>query len=232
MIFWWQKKPIIDAVEAYDKISAREQKIVLLGGIGSLALIIYMLLLEPLFVSYQLLSTEYDDVNLSKRKIERQLEQTLTRKFQDPNVPLREKIAQQEARNKKLDDDIGHLTKALVAPKQMVYLLEEMLKSDKNMKLISLINLPKEDVIFSLDKEVGNDENEDDQPEEGVIYKHIFEIEMNATYESTVSYLKRIDNLESKVFWQKLSYEVKQYPNGILKIKIYTLSTSKEVLGV
>ena len=92
-------------------------------------------------------------------------------------------------------------------------------------------NLPKENLIFHIE-EVGSDISEPSDVDEGLIYKHAFEIEMEATYDSTVQYLQRIDKLPWKVFWQDLRYEAKSYPNGNLKIKIYTLSTSREVLGV
>jgi MSHA biogenesis protein MshJ len=234
-MIWWQKKPIIDLVNGYEKISLREQKIVLVGIVSSICILAFMLVVEPIFISYQELDEKFNDVVELHDQIENQLEETLTRKLQDPNVPLREELAKLEASSQALDDDIGRLTKALVAPRQMVLLLENMLQSDKNIKLISLVNLPKEDVIFNLDKDgqySGEDATTDKNTEVGVIYKHTFEIEMKATYDSTVNYLKRIDSLEWKVFWQQLNYEIKQYPNGILKIKIYTLSTSKEVLGV
>lgn len=231
MMSWWQKKPFIDVIKAYEKISIREQQVVLIGVISALVLLIFMLLLEPFIISYQKKSGQYDDVVNAKNQLKNQLEETLARKFLDPNVALREEIARLEKESQDLDEDIGRLTKALVAPRQMVSLLENMLKNDEKIKLISLVNMPKEDVEFNLNKE-GNDTKEVDEKDAGVIYKHAFEIEMEATYESTVKYLKRIDDLEWKVFWQQLDFEVKQYPSGILKIKIYTLSTSKEVLGV
>lgn len=234
-MIWWQKKPFSDLVNGYDKLSLREQKIVLVGIVSSICIMAFMLVIEPMIIGYQKLDEKYIDAVELHDQIENQLEETLTRKLQDPNVPLREELADLEEQSQALDEDIGRLTKALVAPKQMVLLLENMLNADKDIKLISLVNLPKEDVIFNLEKDgdysegnISNDENS----EVGVIYKHTFEIEMKATYDSTVNYLKRIDSLQWKVFWQQLDYEIKQYPNGILKMKIYTLSTSKEVLGV
>jgi len=244
MMLWWQKKPVIDLIDGYEKISDREQKIVLLGIVGVLSVILYVMAVEPLVVSYQEMTSEYEELMTTSRNIKKQLEATLTRKYQDPNLPLTEEIGRLEAESLKLDEDIARLTTALVAPKQMVQLLENVLENDAKMKLISLINLPKEDVTFFLNgpKEGGavadkskvkkgttEDRNKD---EEGLIYKHAFEIEMKATYESTVNYLKRIDKLPWKVFWQDLNYEAAEYPNGNLKIKIYTLSTSREVLGV
>lgn len=232
---WWQKKPIVDLVNGYDKISLREQKIVLAGLVTSICVLAFMLVVEPLIIKYQEFDEQYNDAVVMHDQIETQLKETLNRKLEDPNIPLRDELANLEAQSQALEEDIGRLTKALVAPKQMVLLLENMLESDKNIKLISLINLPKEDVIFNLNKDrqtLDTNEDSDNKAEVAVIYKHTFEIKMKATYESTVKYLKRIESLEWKVFWQQLDYEIKQYPNGILNIKIYTLSTSKEVLGV
>lgn len=234
-MIWWQKKPIFDLINGYEKLSLREQKSVLIGIVSTICILAFMLVIEPMVIGYQNLDEKYNDAIELRGQIENQLEETLTRKLQDPNVPLREELAGLEKQSQALDEDIGRLTKALVAPKQMVLLLENVLSADKNIKLISLVNLPKEDVIFNLEKDGDYSEDNvenDTNSEVGVIYKHTFEIEMKATYDSTVKYLKRIDNLQWKVFWQQLDYEIKQYPNGILKMKIYTLSTSKEVLGV
>lgn len=241
---WWQKKPFIDLINAYEKISYREQKIVLLGVVGVLSVLLYVLTVEPLIISYQQVVAENEELNATNRSIKKQLEITLTKKFQDPNIPLHEEIERLEAESLKLDEDIGRLTTALVAPRQMVKLLENVLENDSKMKLISLVNLPKEDVTFYLKgpedgkaavNKYESNENKLTQinkDEEGLIYKHTFEIEMTSTYESTVNYLKRIDQLPWKVFWQDLVYKAEKYPNGSLKIKIYTLSTSREVLGV
>ena len=234
---WWQKKPAANLISAYESVSLRERKIILITLLSLIFLVVYLLAIEPLLITYKTLNEENNALYNENRLTEKQLQVTLESKYQDPNIPLQQEIRLLENKSLALDEDIGRLTKALVAPKQMVQLLENVLKSDKKMKLISFLNLPKEDVRFSLESSVQesdmNSINEAGKnSNEGLIYKHAFEIEMKATYDSTVGYLKRIDKLPWKVFWQELKYEAGDYPNGNLKIKIYTLSTSKEVLGV
>lgn len=230
-MLWWQKKPIVGLIEGYEKTSDREQKIILFCIVSVLSLMLYMVIIEPMIISYQAMTIEQEGIAASNIKLKAQLEGTLTKKYQDPNKPLKTELDTLESKTLQLDEDIGKLTKALVAPKQMVKLLEDMLKDDRKMKLISLHNLPKENLIFLIEDvdSVGDDLTD---AEEGLIYKHAIEIEMKATYDSTVQYLQRIDKLPLKVFWQDLRYEAGKYPNGNLKIKIYTLSTSSEVLGV
>lgn len=232
---WWQNKYIAVLIDAYEKVSARERKIILVTVLCLLSLIVYVLAIEPLIVEYKSLAVKSNSLQDKNRLIETQLKLTLERKYQDPNIQLGKDIERLENKSLALDEDIGRLTKALVAPKQMVQLLENVLKSDKKMKLISFVNLPKEDVELVSDmtpSKINTEAKLNSSTSEGLIYKHAFEIEMKSTYDSMVSYLKRIDKLPWKIFWQDLRYEAGTYPYGVLKIKIYTLSTSKEVLGV
>ncbi len=232
---WWQNKYIAVLIDAYEKVSARERKIILVTVLSLLSLIVYVLAIEPLIVEYKSLAVKSNSLQDKNRLIETQLKLTLERKYQDPNIQLGKDIERLENKSLSLDEDIGRLTKALVAPKQMVQLLENVLKSDKKMKLISFVNLPKEDVELVSDMtpaKINAETKLNSSTSEGLIYKHAFEIEMKSTYDSMVGYLKRIDKLPWKIFWQDLRYEAGTYPYGVLKIKIYTLSTSKEVLGV
>jgi MSHA biogenesis protein MshJ len=232
-MLWWQKKPIANVITSYEKTSEREQKIILICVVSVLSLMLYMLVIEPMIIGYKALSGEQHALVLKNNSIKDQLEIILTKKYQDPNEPLHTQLDELEKKSLQLDEKIGRLTKALVAPKQMIQLLEKMLKDDRRMKLVSLHNLPKENLIFLIEEvdRVGSS-LEGGAEDEGLIYKHAFEIEMEATYDSTVEYLQRIDKLPWKVFWQDLRYQATTYPNGNLKIKIYTLSTSREVLGV
>jgi MSHA biogenesis protein MshJ len=232
---WWQNKYIAVLIDSYEKVSARERKIILVTVLSLLSLIVYVLAIEPLVIEYKALAVESNNLHDKNRLIEKQLKLTLEKKYQDPNVQLGKEVERLENKSLALDEDIGRLTKALVAPKQMVQLLENVLKSDKKMKLISFVNLPKEDVELVSDmspSKINTETKLNSSTREGLIYKHAFEIEMKSTYDSMVGYLKRIDKLPWKIFWQDLRYEAGTYPYGLLKIKIYTLSTSKEVLGV
>lgn len=238
---WWQKKPFIDGINAYDKISHREQNIVLVTIATVLVLLGYLILIEPLLLKSQEVLEESSKLENINTSLALQIQKTREKQFQDPNEPLREKLLLINQQSEELQSSINLLTQALVAPKQMVSLLEKVLTQDKQLKLISLKNLPEEAMnIEGKNIEVAKNKENNlirndlklEEEEEALIYKHAFEIELEATYNSSVSYLKRLDQLQWQLFWQTLKYESTTYPKGRLKIKIYTLSTSKEVLGV
>lgn len=226
---WWQNKPFIDGINAYEKISDREQKIVLFTFISLLLLLVFLLLIEPLLLANKSLYSELETTESINIKITRQIESTRETQHQDPNDVLRNELADLNNEAARLQGQISLLTQALVAPRQMVNLLEQVLTQDKQIKLISLNNLPEEGMNIGEPKV----ENELVEIEpDSLIYQHAFEIELETTYSSSIAYLKRLDDLPWQLFWQTLEYESTHYPKGSLKIKIYTLSMSKAVLGV
>ena len=131
---WWKNEYVSILISAYEKISVREKKIILLTVLSLLSLIVYVLAIEPLVIEYKALVIKSDSLIDESKSIKRQLKLTLEKKYQDPNVQLRKQIDNLENKSSSLDEKIGRLTKALVAPKQMVRLLENVLKSDRKMK--------------------------------------------------------------------------------------------------
>ncbi len=244
-MMWWQKEPFIKAITGYEKLSNREQKIILVSTVLILFIFIYMAFVEPNVIAGNKDKLDRDNIINSNKLFQQQIEKVSQSKHTDPNLEVRNKILVSNDREKALDLEISALTKALVDPKKMVFILESALKESKGIKLISLKNLPSENVYIEdpendksntlvLNTTAVSTEKETDKKTDvsGIIYKHSLEIVVEASYSRMVEYLERLDDIKWKVFWQNLEYEIKEYPKGQLKIKIYTLSTSKEVLGV
>jgi MSHA biogenesis protein MshJ len=237
---WWQKKPIIDLITAYEKISVREQHIILSAFVVLFLIVSYLFAIEPMLLSNAELIEKEEKLVNSNRSLSDQIMKTKNKKRQDPNEPLREQLSEIIAQSDSEQQKINLLTQALVAPKQMISLLESVLTQDKQLKLISLSNLPEEalslegkSLAVSANAAVDTSNITNDKTRaDALIYKHTFEIELEATYDSALSYLQRLDGLPWQLFWQDLKYESTQYPKGKLNIRIYTLSMSQEVLGV
>ena len=237
---WWQKKPFIEAITAYEKISAREQKIVLSTFVVVLSLLGYMLMIEPLVLSSIQLVEEESQLVKTNTLLTEQIEKTKNRETDNPNLALEVQFKKLLEESQASQNKIDLLTQSLVAPKQMVGLLEKVLTQDKQLKLISLSNLPEEAMSIegrnltntSGASDASDASDNDTDNNEALIYRHTFEIELEATYDSAVSYLKRLDSLPWQLFWQDLRYESTVYPKGRLSLRVYTLSMSQEVLGV
>jgi hypothetical protein len=89
---WWQKKPFIDVIEGYDKISVREQRIVLVTISVVLILLGYLLAIEPLLLSNKAMFDEQASILNVNNSLAAQIQKTREKQYQDPNDPLREKL--------------------------------------------------------------------------------------------------------------------------------------------
>jgi MSHA biogenesis protein MshJ len=200
----------------------------------------YLFVIEPIVLTSIKLIENENTLISTNQLLSEKIIITKNKKLQDPNIPLRKQLNKLLTESKNFQEKINLLTQALVAPRQMVSLLGSVLKQDKQLKLISLVNLPEEAMNIAgrnLTTDADSTASASNilniaSNKEALIYRHTFDIELEATYDSALSYLKRLDGLPWQLFWQDLKYESTQYPKGKLKIRIYTLSMSKEVLGV
>jgi len=225
----------LEVVDKYDNLQPREQTIIWAGSGVLLFLLLFVALLEPVWLNLSSLREQIQSSEANNQSLLAQIERLENSQYEDPNEKLRLSLRQVMAQGKELDEEIAQVTQSLVAPKQMVSLLESVLSQDKQLKLISLTNKPAEPVELDINVSAADQQLDAETAElepESLIYRHGFSVEMEATYPATVKYLQSLQGLPWKLFWQQLDYQTEQYPKGTLKIEIYTLSTRQEVLGV
>ena len=232
---WWHNPKILEVVDKYDNLQPREQTIIWAGSGVLLFLLLFVALLEPVWLNLSSLREQIQSSEANNQSLLAQIERLENSQYEDPNEKLRLSLRQVMAQGRELDEEIAQVTQSLVAPKQMVSLLESVLSQDKQLKLISLTNKPAEPVELDINVSAADQQLDAETAElepESLIYRHGFSVEMEATYPATVKYLQSLQGLPWKLFWQQLDYQTEQYPKGTLKIEIYTLSTRQEVLGV
>jgi MSHA biogenesis protein MshJ len=142
----------------------------------------------------------------------------------DPIKDLSNKVKQLTQQNKNLEDSIGKLTKQLIPPEQMLWLLQDILAQDENLHIIRVDNLP-ETSLFATAGVKGA--AEDKTLNKYQVYRHGLQIELVANYFNTRQFLERVERLPWKILWDDISYEVTDYPDAKVKITVYTLSLNR-----
>jgi MSHA biogenesis protein MshJ len=217
---WWKHPKIERALGAYRSLAEREQKLALVTAHVVVGMVLILAFLLPIWESAQAELKQTNELVASNQRQQEYLERLENSPVIDINQPIRNELAEFQQQQSRLDSRIAALTNSLVSPEHMVTVLEQLLKQDKRLRLISLQNLPQTDV--DLGEEYADVE----------LYKHGIQVKMIATYDSLVAYLKRLDSLPWKVYWQTLEYRVDEYPNGQLVLEIFTISTREDMLGV
>jgi len=213
----------LQVIEKYQTLQERERNIMLVGSGLLIILFCYVALIEPMWLSMQKVNKNLTTIENFNYQLESKVHEAQNQERENPNKPLQDRYLQLTKQAESLDQQISLLTQALVPPQEMLSLLGNLVKAEKNARLISLNNLPLQTVTLS---------NNADDKTSGEIYRHGLELRIYGSYSDAVSYLNRIEALPWKVFIEDLSYSTEQYPNGILILKVYTLSTSQEIIGV
>ncbi|MBF0135541.1 MAG: hypothetical protein HQL65_04820 [Magnetococcales bacterium] len=79
--------------------------------------------------------------------------------------------------------------------------------------------------------EDANSEASDDFADES-IFKHGMQIRLRGNYLDVVRYLKSLEGMKWVIFWDSLEYAVGQYPDMTVTLSVYSLSLSREWIGL
>ena len=120
---------------------------------------------------------------------------------------------------RQLEESVG----SLISPRQMPALLRQLLSRQQKLKLLSLENLPAEQL--RIDEQVAEEELGP------VLYRHRLRLEFSGEYLATLRYLKKLENLPRRLVWEKVEIETLNYPQAKVLLQVYTLSLEKGWIG-
>jgi MSHA biogenesis protein MshJ len=135
---------------------------------------------------------------------------------------LREQLVQIERR-------LAREVDALVPPKAIVSLLEEVLASTPGLELIRVESQPPVRIgaAQTPDPEVAA------TPSLGPrLFRHGLEIEVEGSYPATLDYIERLEASRWNLLWDGFELEVSKFPTARVRIDLHTISGEEEWVGV
>jgi len=143
-----------------------------------------------------------------------------------------------------MDPALADVAHSLVSPKEMASLVEQVLRQNRALEVISVESLPVTPLIqpvAPVDATVsagpvtdsGNAQT-DATPsvEDGGFYKHGMVIEVRGRYADIVGYLQTLESLPWKLFWGQVTLVAEDYPKSRVRLVIYTLSLKQKWIGI
>ncbi len=226
-------------------ITPREQYLILFTGLVVIAFGIFSLVIEGNLTRIDNAQQQVKQLRSEHNSMQTTigiLEQSLAK---NPNQATEQQIAQYEHKLAEVDQQLLLLTTDLINPIQMRYALVELLKTQRRVALASFEVLTAEALSFSDGKSqvtskqlVGDSSTKSsvnslsDSEQSLTLYKHGIKLTLSGDYFSLRDYLKQLEQLKWRFFWQTFDYQLTEYPKGKLIIEMYSLSTKKEFVGV
>lgn len=147
---------------------------------------------------------------------------------QEEDGPTAE-IEQLQQQLAQLDQSLASLSQGLVSAEQLPQILREVLVSTTELQLHRLRTLPVEELRLSVPASGGA--ADEDGPATGV-FRHRVELEVSGDYFESLKFLRRLESLSWRFYWDQLNYEVEAYPRATMRLRVYTLSAEEGLLGV
>ncbi|RRQ22007.1 type II secretion system protein GspM [Thiohalobacter thiocyanaticus] len=196
-----------------DALSLRERAILLLTSGLILGYVLYLLLIRPAWQGLQQGQVELEALQTRLTALEirsRDLDSGRT----SPERERRERIAtleqQLETRQARLQQRLGRV----LAPRQAAQLLQSILEQTGGLRLRQL-HSHSGSSLFNNDQAAAQA-----GPSVG---RYNLTLEMEGGYNATRRFLQQVEQLPWTLFWDSLEYEVREHPNAMITLNLYTL---------
>jgi MSHA biogenesis protein MshJ len=218
--------------EQFLKISQREKLLILLSGVVVIGMLGYLFFIEP---NVQQATRDAQNISASQNQVqslEAQIQVIELALDDDPDKALSEMLSSITHQADEIDLFLQQQTVNLVTPKHMPMVLEEVLAKSQGVTLVSMQSILPTPVLKDDSVDIESESEEVSEKSDINLYRHGVKLVIRGSYFDIQGYLSKIEQLKWKFYWKRFNYVVNEYPNAVVEVELYTLSTSQAFIGV
>lgn len=176
------------------------------------------------------LKSQQTQIVTEQRNSESQLAMLTQSMVSDPAIAKKNEIDALTRKIEAIEAQLSSMGQGLISAELLPKVLEEVLQRTSKVKLLQVRTLPATELQLAA---VNTGVNNPQQNANGTgVYKHGVFIRVAGSYPQLIKLMQEIENLDSKFYWEALDYTVNQYPEAIIDIRVFTLSSEEGLLGV
>ena len=212
--------------EWLDQRSPRE-RVMLLTAVLALGIFFsYAFYFNPQAGRRSGIAAQIAELNTTLAALDTQAEAIKARGQVDPDQAQHARLRQLQADLDRLHQRLRDATVDMVSPREMAVVLRDLLVHQKGLQLLRLENLPAEVLLPAAENERGAENGHRIH-----LYRHPMRIVFSGTYLQTLEYLRALEKLPRRLFWDDLEIVVKDHPQAEIALTVHTLSLNKEWIG-
>lgn len=201
-------------------LTLRERKYIAVASVAVILSFFILTLWQPMWRELSRVNKQNEQFMLQIETSQNSISAIENRARKDVNAPYRAKLENMRVQVKEQLGQINNITAALIQPDKMNQVFKGLLKKNE-LKLESVKN--EQAKIIKI-----NDSDEENQ----ALFQHGLKIEMRGKYLSGLKYLQSIEQQNWQLYWDELEFSMIKYPVGVLRMRVHTLSTSDQLLGL
>ena len=223
-----------------DALSLRERVIVfIMAAVVLITLVNTLFLDRQTAIQQQLLAAMRQDEALIVA-MRAEIQQRAERSAADPDAENQARLKQLRAQIDEMQGGLREVQRKLVSPGMVSVVLEDILKQNQKIRLVSLRTLPPVSLLARAPQSTGLTEKQQvdgaaklEQKEQGgEVFKHGVELKVEGSYQDLVAYLDALEKLKWQFFWGGAKLEVTEHPKTTLTLTLYTLSLERKWLNL
>jgi len=229
----------------FDALSVRERILVFGASAALLIFMLVYLVVNPQLDKRKALADTIAQRQQAVAAIDAEMAQRMAAHAGDPNLQDRIRLERIRQEVQQMRQALQSTQNGLVAPERIVPMLQQLLKQQANLRLVSLATLPSgamgqgghvasKAAASAPAAAPAGQSPADAEPAKApaVLYRHGVEIVLRGNYLDMVNYMDAVEAMPSHVFWGKLNMQVEQYPNATLSLTLYTLSLDEKWIAL
>ncbi|NRA82778.1 MAG: type II secretion system protein M [Gammaproteobacteria bacterium] len=217
-----------DVSEKYQQLTTREKVLVLVTGLVVIVMLSFFLVVEPQLNSWQKQLKINTSLMQKIKRTQTQIRDIELALSKEMNGELKQQIVRLKGQQQSIKSKLINQELALVAKTEMVTVLKSLLKENNQLKLMGFGSTPPQPILFT----IPNSTSKESEQATPLLYKHIVKVEVEGGYFSILRFLQQIERSNSSILWGSINYSVAEYPKANATVKVFTLSTDKEFIGV
>lgn len=217
-------------VQRWQALAPREQWLSFGVALGLLIMLYVLLLAEPLGLRIAAEQNRQQQAETRTLQAQSSLQDIRNRLAADPNLSYRQALKAAQASRDQLHQRIDLETSTLVSPEKMKALLQDLLRKQTKLTLVSLqsssapLELPG----------VATPATQDQPASPVVFYRHGLQLTLEGGYFDLLDYLRAIEASGWRLHWDRLDYEVGEggHERARVTLDLHTLSRDAGWVGV
>ncbi len=221
--------------DKFSQLTTREKYLVLLSGLVAIVLIGSYLFIDEKSSKIATFDKQSRVMKTGNQSLDYTINEFQSALTEDPNEETVKEIAKLQGKLAGIDKKLVHLTTELISPSEMRQALLRLLRLEPGVSLLSFELIGAKPLLDLRSTQANSDLNNSLPSAEQLglnLYKHGIKIKLTGKYFELRNYLKQLEQLSWKFFWQDFEFAVKEYPQGEVEIIIYSLGLNKEFIGV
>ncbi len=205
-------------IERFDSLSTREKLMLICAVLitlwGGWDAFVY----QPFSQQKKQLNEQLSTLNNQLSANQIAIEQIKLNAQNDLNQNDKQKLKSLQQELKQLKSHLDDGIKKLVSAQQVTSVLHKLFKQNTGLKLKHVETLSTEPLLKN--------------SQHNWIFQHGLSITWTSHYFNALRYLQALEALPWKFHWHSLDYQVTDYPEAEITLKIYTLSFEEKWLGL